>query len=67
MQTRVRGWKVDILGTTIYHILFGPEFLAPRSIAKFDHKVGLTRDLNLMRDVDHQTDLMRWVANLITE
>lgn len=49
-HTRVRGWKVDISEATIHRILFGPEFLAPRSTAEYDYKLGQTKDKALTRD-----------------
>lgn len=58
---------MDILETTIHCMLYGPKFTAPRSTKEFDHKVGKTRDLRLMRDADRRASLMRWVASLIVE
>lgn len=58
---------MDIPETTIRSMLFRPKFPAPKSIAKFDHRVGQTRDLHLIRDHNRKADLIRWVFGLIAE
>lgn len=51
IENRVKGRQVDISETTIHRMLFGQEFLAPRSTTEFDYKVGQTRNLMVIRDL----------------
>lgn len=66
-QNRVRGQQVDISETTIYHMLFGPEFPAPKSTVDYDRRFGQTRDKILMRNYSRRASLMRWVVVQIAE
>lgn len=64
---RVSSRQVDILETTTYHMLFGPDFSAPRSTVEYDHKLGKTKDKALIRDQSCKASLMRWVVAQITK
>lgn len=67
MENKVRGRGVDILETTICHMVFGLEFPTHKSKVEFDHKVMKTWDLIVMRDLECRANFMRWVAGLIAE
>lgn len=57
---------MDISETTIYRVLFVPEFPTPISTL-YDKRLGQTRDKTLIRDLAYRADLMRWVGNEIAE
>lgn len=46
-------------------MLFGLEFLTPRSATEYDKRLGQTMDKVLMKDLAHRANLIRWVANQI--
>lgn len=61
----LRGRWVDISEETIYHMLFDLEYYAPISIVEFDYRVGQTHNLLIMKDLEHQATLIRWVRGIL--
>lgn len=58
---------MDISESSIHCMLFGPKFPTLKSTVEFEDRVRQTRDIVVMKDLEHRASLIRWVAGYITE